>query len=157
MEAHNVKSYDLEGIVIIDEIETHLHVDLQKKILPFLTEFFPQIQFIVTTHSPFVLSSISNATICDLETRIVTTDLSNYSYDALIESYFKADKYSDEVKEKIKEFEKLVLKKELSDVEKDNLRFLRNYFVHSPKYLSTELMVKLQEINLKEITNQKQK
>ena len=89
MEAHHSKSYDLEGIVIIDEIETHLHVDLQKKILPFLIDFFPKLQFIVTTHSPFILSSVSNATIVDLETRTIITDLSNYSYDALIESYFK--------------------------------------------------------------------
>ncbi|MDR0865134.1 MAG: ATP-binding protein, partial [Candidatus Symbiothrix sp.] len=88
MEAHNVKSYDLEGVVLIDEIETHLHVDLQKRIMPFLINFFPKIQFIVTTHSPFVLSSVSNATVCDLENKIITTDLSAYSYDALLESYF---------------------------------------------------------------------
>jgi len=54
-------TYDLQGVVLIDEIETHLHVSLQKIILPFLTDFFPKIQFIVSTHSPFVLSSISNA------------------------------------------------------------------------------------------------
>ncbi|QDO94657.1 AAA family ATPase [Formosa sediminum] len=155
MEAHNVKAYDLEGIVIIDEIETHLHVDLQKKILPFLTDFFPKIQFIVTTHSPFVLSSISNATICDLETKIVTTDLSNYSYDALIESYFKSDKYSDEVKNKIKEFEKLIEKDDLTPQQRKTLIDLRNYFAHSPKYLSNELMVKLQELSLKELTKKK--
>jgi len=157
MEAHNVKSYNLEGIVIIDEIETHLHVDLQKKILPFLTDFFPKIQFIVTTHSPFVLSSISNTIICDLESKIVTTDLTNYSYDALIESYFKADKYSDEIKNKIIEFEKLIEKGNLTPEQKNTLNNLRNYFAHSPKYLSNELLVKLQEIELKEITNKKQK
>lgn len=60
-------SFDVEGIVLIDEIETHLHIDLQKKILPFLTEFFPKIQFIVTTHSPFILNSIENSVIYDLE------------------------------------------------------------------------------------------
>ena len=52
--------YDNQGIVLIDEIETHLHISLQKKILPFLTSFFPNIQFIVTTHSPFILNSIPN-------------------------------------------------------------------------------------------------
>jgi predicted ATP-binding protein involved in virulence len=50
--------YEKEGIVLIDEIETHLHIELQRLILPFLTKVFPNIQFIVTTHSPFVLSSI---------------------------------------------------------------------------------------------------
>lgn len=155
MEAHDVKSYDLEGIVIIDEIETHLHVDLQKKILPFLTDFFPKIQFIVTTHSPFVLSSLSNATICDLETKVVTKDLSAYSYDALIESYFKSDKYSDELKKKIEDFEVLIAKPDKTTEENFKLKELRNYFAHSPKYLSNELLAKLQQIELDEL-NKKQ-
>ena len=153
MEAHEVSSYDLEGIVIIDEIETHLHVDLQKKILPFLTDFFPRIQFIVTTHSPFVLSSLSNATICDLETRTVTTDLSGYSYDALLESYFNTDKYSDEIKKKITEFDSLTSLSETTVEQADQIRYLRNYFAHAPKYLSAELMVKLQQIELNELNN----
>lgn len=156
MEAHNNKSYNLEGIVIIDEIETHLHVELQKIVLPFLIDFFPKLQFIVTTHSPFVLSSISNATICDLESQLVTNDLTSYSYDALIESYFKTDKYSEEVKSKVLEFENLIAKSELSVSEKDTLKNLRNYFAHSPKYMSDELIVKLQEIQLIEITKKKQ-
>lgn len=155
MEAHDVKSYDLEGIVIIDEIETHLHVDLQKKILPFLTDFFPKIQFIVSTHSPFVLSSLSNVTICDLETRTITSDLTGYSYDALIESYFRADKYSDKLKQKISDFELLSSKAEPTTEESIQLTELRNYFVHTPKYLSNELFVKLQQIELNELNNKK--
>ena len=153
MEAHEVKTYNLEGIVIIDEIETHLHVDLQKKILPFLIDFFPKIQFIVTTHSPFILSSLSNTTICDLETRIVTTDLSSYSYDALLESYFKTDKYSEEIKSKIIEFENLTKLKEITIENKERLKYLRNYFAHVPKYLSNELLAKLQQIELEELNN----
>ena len=157
MEAHNNKSYDLEGIIIIDEIETHLHVELQKMVLPFLIDFFPKLQFIVTTHSPFILSSISNATICDLESRIVTNDLTNYSYDALIESYFSTDKYSEEVKSKVFEFERLIEKSDLINEEIETLKELRNYFAHSPKFLSDELIVKLQEIQLKEITKKRKK
>ncbi len=151
MENHVVKSYDLEGIVLIDEIETHLHVSLQKKILPFLIDFFPKIQFIVTTHSPFVLSSLSNATICDLESKIVTTDLSAYSYDALLESYFETDKYSEEIKSKIIEYDRLTSIKEKTMEELEQIRFLKNYFDHAPKYLSMELMVKLQQIELKDL------
>jgi predicted ATP-dependent endonuclease of OLD family len=59
--------YDVPGIVLIDEIETHLHVELQKKVLPFLTTLFPNIQFIVTTHSPFVIESLKGAIVYDLE------------------------------------------------------------------------------------------
>ena len=58
--------YGLPAIVMIDEIETHLHVELQKQILPFLTQMFPNVQFIVATHSPFVITSLENAVVYDL-------------------------------------------------------------------------------------------
>ena len=46
------------GIVVIDEIELHLHPSWQQQILPTLQKIFPRIQFIVTTHSPQVVSSV---------------------------------------------------------------------------------------------------
>lgn len=47
---------ELEGIVVIDEIDVHLHSNLQSDVLPSLIKLFPKIQFIITTHSPlFVL------------------------------------------------------------------------------------------------------
>ncbi|MFM8362189.1 MAG: AAA family ATPase [Haliscomenobacter sp.] len=46
-----------EGIVLIDEIEMHLHPTLQQEILQRFKRTFPQIQFIVTTHSPLVISN----------------------------------------------------------------------------------------------------
>ncbi|MDR2704200.1 MAG: AAA family ATPase [Planctomycetaceae bacterium] len=47
-----------EGIVLIDEIDLHLHPQWQRMILPKLTETFPNCQFIVSTHSPQVLGEI---------------------------------------------------------------------------------------------------
>lgn len=52
----NLKSEkDIEGIVVIDEIEAHLHTKFQTKILPDLISLFPKIQFIITTHSPMFI------------------------------------------------------------------------------------------------------
>ena len=62
-----VFDFNMPGIVLIDEIETHLHLELQKKILDLLTTIFPNIQFIMSTHSPFILNSLPNAVIYDLE------------------------------------------------------------------------------------------
>ena len=42
------------GVIIIDEIDAHLHVSWQRRIGPWLTAHFPRIQFIVTTHSPYI-------------------------------------------------------------------------------------------------------
>lgn len=47
-----------EGIVMIDEIELHLHPKWQRGLLPHLLETFPNCQFIVTTHSPQVISDV---------------------------------------------------------------------------------------------------
>lgn len=45
-----------EGIVLIDEVELHMHPSWQRKVLSALRDTFPNIQFIITTHSPIVLS-----------------------------------------------------------------------------------------------------
>ncbi|MDP9793453.1 energy-coupling factor transporter ATP-binding protein EcfA2 [Catenuloplanes nepalensis] len=47
------------GVVLIDEIDVHLHVSWQKRIGPWLVEHFPNIQFIVTSHSPYICQSAS--------------------------------------------------------------------------------------------------
>lgn len=46
------------GIVLIDEADLHLHPNWQREVIPTLQKLFPNIQFLVTTHSPFILQSI---------------------------------------------------------------------------------------------------
>lgn len=46
---------DITGIVVIDEIELHLHSNLQRDVLPQLIALFPRIQFVISTHSPLFL------------------------------------------------------------------------------------------------------
>lgn len=45
----------IQWIVLIDEIDIHLHTDLQNSVLPELIQLFPKVQFIITTHSPLFL------------------------------------------------------------------------------------------------------
>jgi hypothetical protein len=47
---------EIEGIVLIDEIDLHLHPTWQRRIVPILRRLLPRVQFIVTTHSPLVLA-----------------------------------------------------------------------------------------------------
>lgn len=148
IEQNGISNYDTGGIVLIDEIETHLHVDLQKNILPFLTDFFPNMQFIVTTHSPFVLQSISNSVVYDLEKKIQVEDLSAYSYDALVESYFQSDKYSAVLKDKVARYEELVNAKGLGEAEQQEKDELNHFLITAPKFRAEELEVKLQQIHL---------
>ncbi|PWC15466.1 AAA family ATPase [Brenneria roseae subsp. roseae] len=84
-EAYKTSPQDMQGVVLIDEIDAHLHVSLQRKILPFLSNLYPNIQFIVTTHSPFVIGSLDNAVVYDLSSKQEFTNLSNYSYETIVE------------------------------------------------------------------------
>ena len=51
------------GLLLIDEAENHLHPKWQKSFLNSILEIFPNLQIIVTTHSPFIVSSVKNAKI----------------------------------------------------------------------------------------------
>lgn len=114
----SLNEYNLEGIVLIDELETHLHIELQRKILPFLVSAFPRVQFVVSTHSPYILTSVPNATIYDLEKNVAFTDMSIYSIDTVAEAYFDSEDYSLELGKKLSEYKMLLEKTNPTDDER---------------------------------------
>lgn len=141
-----LSSYDVEGIVLIDEVETHLHIALQKTILPFLTNFFPRIQFIVTTHSPYVLNSIENCVIYDLEKRIRMEDMSLYSAEGIVEGYFEQELYSATLMEKVKRYQQLVEISNPTDQERAERATLFTQFKQLSGDLSREAKSAFEEI-----------
>ncbi|MFB6366402.1 AAA family ATPase, partial [Paenibacillus elgii] len=148
MEWRRTKNYNVQGIVLIDEPETHLHISLQKKILPFLTRFFPNVQFIVATHSPFVINSLSNAVVYDLETKLHLTDPSAYSYESIVENYFNVDMYSKEAKEKLGRYIDLAQRSSLTEEEEIEIYDLRNYLKHIPDDFGKEIKLKYTQFEL---------
>ncbi len=144
--ANKPNKTNTEGIILIDEPETHLHIELQKEIMPMLIKMFPNIQFIVATHSPFILNSISNVVIYDLEKQIRTEDISAYAYDGIVETYFENDKYSIKIKQKLEEFKKLLFNNNLSNFETNELRKLEYYFDNIPSFAAPELIAEYQSL-----------
>lgn len=51
----SIQLSDITGLVVIDEIDAHLHASIQHKILPELISLFPKVQFVVSSHSPLFL------------------------------------------------------------------------------------------------------
>ena len=141
--------YNKEGIVFIDEIETHLHLSLQKIIMPILTEIFPNIQFIITTHSPFVLSSMDNAVAFDLEQRSPIDDLTDYSYSSLAEGYFGVRPESNNVRMRLDELTKLLSKDYLTSSEQMDVKLLVEDFEKIPEALSPSVVGEFLQIKLK--------
>ena len=151
MQNQTQRSFDfnLPGIVLIDEIETHLHLELQKNIMPLLTTVFPNIQFIVTTHSPFILNSLENAVIYDLENNLlVEKGLENVPYEGIVEGYFGADKLSSSLKQKYEEYRILVKKKNLTEDEISRIAELELYLDDIPDYLALDISTEYRKLKL---------
>lgn len=152
MEAISFGRLDIGGIVLIDEIETHLHVSLQRKILPFLNTMFPHIQFIVTTHSPFVLSSVDNAIIYDLESGETIDQeqaLWAHSYEALVDGYFEVEKFSAVLKSKISRYKKLMQIDDLDRETRKEFKQLKKELMSVPTYKNAAIERELQSLDLK--------
>lgn len=82
--------YEPSGFVLIDEPELHLHAAMQERVLSFLVELFPRLQFIVATHSPAIASSIDDAYVYDLRTKegVLSSELRGIRYGNLYTSWF---------------------------------------------------------------------
>ena len=151
MEKTAGSKYDMPGFVLIDEVDAHLHLSLQKNILPTLTTLFPKIQFIVTTHSPFVLNSIANAVVYDLETKkLVDTKegLSLLPYSGIVEGYFGVSELSARLKEKFERYKELAKQSNFTDDDYNELSDLESYLDEIPDFLALDIMADYRQIRL---------
>jgi len=98
------------AIILIDEIETHLHPSWQRRIIPALTRAFPNCQFIVTTHSPQVLSNIRPESIYLLtqeegELRVLRPEASfGRDSNRILEDIMGVDERPSEIKQKLSDY-----------------------------------------------------
>lgn len=143
---------ELTGIAIIDEIDVHLHISLQKKVLPFFIKAFPKIQFIVSTHSPFVITSTSDDTVVyDISSsEFIEEDLSRYSYESVIKGLFHVNPISSDTKTSIEILKNLLTEnpsnyekirstvKNLVELEKNDLlnKSLKNLYLQAINLLA---------------------
>lgn len=152
MENQLNRSFDfsIPGIVLIDEIETHLHLELQKNVMKLLTIVFPNIQFIVSSHSPFILNSLDNVFIYDLEKKtLVEHGLADVPYSGIVEGYFKADELSDELRHKFETYKELANKSKLDNDDYDQIADLEMYLDEIPDYLALKLTTEYKELKAK--------
>lgn len=99
---------DIKGIVIIDEIDSHLHTSHQKEVLPELIASFPNIQFIITTHSPLFLlgmeKKLGNENFCifNMPTaeQVAASDFSEFN--AAYVAFIETARHRQEIKEALK-------------------------------------------------------
>lgn len=115
VELREISADQLTGFVLIDEIDAHLHVSIQRKIFSFFDKAFPKIQFIITTHSPFVVQSVNDSVIYDLSKLETLEDLSMYSYESILKGLLGVDSTSDILNEQLDEMAHIVNQEPLNN------------------------------------------
>ena len=106
----------ITGIVLIDEIDSHLHSDFAKNIAPALIQLFPKVQFIVSSHSPFFLLGMNDlfqdkCQFLSLPNGILMENVEHFEeirncYNLIDEGYIKLEKDLDSYKERVKSITK---------------------------------------------------
>lgn len=116
------------GIVLIDEVDMHLHPAWQKRIVEDLHYIFPKVQFIMTTHSPSVLANVKHEHILLLEDgEVLMPNNTTYGRDIsdILREMMKVEVRPEEVLQVKAEFYKL-LAEEKYDLAKEQLEQLEN-------------------------------
>ena len=102
----------LDSVVFIDEIEAHLHISWQTKIINILKDFFPNTTFYITTHSPLVLAGLKDGEAYELykEENLVKskaiTNVDNYALNDIVNEFFGVDLNREKVDNPNKEKQK---------------------------------------------------
>lgn len=148
-----------EGVVLIDEVDLHLHVSWQKRIGFWLKRHFPNIQFIVTTHSPFVCQAADpgglirlpapgeNRPVEHVSESLYNTVVNGSIDDAVLTELFGLETpYSHEaerLRERVAELEAKIQTGKVSSKEKSELRDLRSRL---PKTMSSDVEQALRKL-----------
>ena len=150
---NGIVDYYKSAIFVIDEIESHMHVEMQKRALPFLTKMFPNVQFIVSTHSPFVITSHPNAVVYDLENHEQLDNPSYYSYEAVVESFLDSDMYSAEMQRQFERYKELSFKDRTPEENEEFLRAKTELELMSPASKELFIAFRTLEQKRKEVKN----
>ncbi|MCW6050359.1 AAA family ATPase [Lyngbya sp. CCAP 1446/10] len=137
------------GVVLIDEIELHLHPKWQRAIIPNLAKTFPNCQFIVTTHSPQVISDLKWVHLLRSTSEGIAIErIPSYGKDSnrILETLMGTPERPQEIKEDLRDLFRFIDKGEL-----DNARRLRQELAHrmgeeDPEFVRADWLIQRKEI-----------
>ena len=96
-----------DGIILIDEVDLHLHPAWQKQLLHDLTEIFPNVQFVVSTNAPEVINSVAREQVVVLENyQALPAPAETYGKDAnsILRAIMRVKERPDDIMEKFELF-----------------------------------------------------
>jgi hypothetical protein len=126
---------DKAGLLIIDEIDAHLHPSWQRRIIPAITKEFPSLQVLCSTHSPLMLAGLEAGQVHllnrDKKGKVTVsrneTDIIGWTADEIVTTFLGVENATDfQTEQSIKRLQQLRDKKRLSAKEREELERLRD-------------------------------
>ena len=140
------------AVVLIDEIELHLHPAWQRKVIPALKRMFPNCQFIITTHSPQVISEVKPDGIYILERTddgiVARRPESSYGRDTnrILEDLMDTPERPQEIKESLLELFRLIAKGELDSARQLHQKIADKIGADEPELVGANVSIRRREI-----------
>lgn len=142
-----------EGIILIDEIDLHLHPRWQRLVIPKLKELFPNCQFIITTHSPQILSHEENPN----NIFLLKNEKNVWSYSKALESYGKntdriledlleTDARPNKTKKRLKKLYQLIADDEIEKAKNELSKLSKIIIGGDPELVKAKVLIKRKEI-----------
>ena len=125
---------DKPGILIVDEIDAHLHPSWQRRVVPALKNHLPNLQIICSTHSPLVMAGLEAGQVRlmrrDSENKVTISsnesDIAGWSSDEILRNFMDVQSPTDsKTASRISRYRTLMDKTDLTDEEQDELERLR--------------------------------
>jgi len=140
-----------EGIVFIDEIDLHLHPSWQRLIISQLTTVFPNCQFIITTHSPQVISQVQSESLFLLKNKnnelSYSKALESYGMntDRILEDLLEVDARPGKEKKELHKIFQLIQDNKIEEA-KSEIMMLKNLIGEDPELIKASVLIKRKEI-----------
>ena len=137
------------GVVLIDEIELHLHPKWQRAIIPNLKKTFPNCQFIITTHSPQVISDLQWVHLLRSTSEGIAIDrVPSYGKDSnrILETLMGTPERPQEIKESLRELFRLIDKGELGKAREFRQNLADKMGEEDPEFVRADWLIQRKEI-----------
>ncbi|MDD4967961.1 MAG: AAA family ATPase [Paludibacter sp.] len=140
-----------EGIILIDEIDLHLHPSWQRLIISQLTKVFPNCQFIITTHSPQVISQVQSESLFLLKNKnnelSYSKALESYGMntDRILEDLLDVDARPSKEKKELHKIFQLIQENKIEEA-KSKIITLKNLIGEDPELVKASVLIKRKEI-----------
>ena len=137
------------GVVLIDEIELHLHPKWQRAIIPNLKKTFPNCQFIITTHSPQVISDLKCVHLLRSTSEgIIIERIPSFGKDSnrILETLMGTPERRQEIKDDLRELFRLIDKGELGKARQFRQNLADQMGEEDPEFVRADWLIQRKEI-----------